>query len=200
MVFASASASPAQDVDSKISDYMSAQAEVNHYSGSILVARHGKVVFERRYGSATRSSGAQDEMDRRYRVGSIAKQFIAAGILQLQEKGKLQLQDSVCKYIAQCPKGWHEIKILNLLVQSDGIPEVSASLKAQEAKSTNTTSGLLAYLAGAATGIQARPEIQIWKFGLRGFGGRNRKLVRRSIFEVFEESHFYSIRNARDGV
>ena len=95
---------------------------MNHFSGSILVAQHGKVVFKQRYGSATRSSNAQDVIDGRYRVGAIAKQFIAAAILQLQEKGKLQLQDSVCKYIATCPDGWQEIKILNLLVQSDGIP------------------------------------------------------------------------------
>jgi CubicO group peptidase (beta-lactamase class C family) len=148
LVFGLASVSTAQDVTSKISDYMNAQVEVNHFSGSILVAQQGKVLVKQRYGSATTgSSNAQTEMDGRYRLGSIAKQFIAAAILQLQEKRKLQLQDSVCKYIAKCRDGWQEIQIFNLLVQSDGIPEVSASLDAQKIKATNTTSGLLANLA-----------------------------------------------------
>jgi CubicO group peptidase (beta-lactamase class C family) len=148
LVFALAFVSTAQDATSKISDYMNAQVEVNHFSGSILVAQHGKVLLQQRYGSATTgSSNAQTEMVGRYRVGSIAKQFIAAAILQLQEKSKLQLQDSVCKYIAKCPNGWQEIKIFNLLVQSDGIPEGKFPLDPQTVKSLNTTSGLLAYLA-----------------------------------------------------
>jgi CubicO group peptidase (beta-lactamase class C family) len=145
-VFVLPYASEAQEGNSKISDYMRAQVEVNHFSGSILVAEHGKILMKQRSGSTAGSSDGPDERDGRYRVGSIAKQFIAAGILQLQEKEKLQLRDSVCEYIAPCPKGWQEIKIFNLLVQSDGIREVSASLDADTIKSTNTTSGLLAYL------------------------------------------------------
>jgi CubicO group peptidase (beta-lactamase class C family) len=147
LVFALAFVSTAQDATSKIPDYMNAQVEVNHFSGSILVTQHGKVVLKQRYGSATTASNAQTEMVGRYRVGSIAKQFIAAAILQLQEKSKLQLQDSVCKYITKCPNGWQEIKIFNLLVQSDGIPEVKFPLDPQTARSLHTTSGLLAYLA-----------------------------------------------------
>ncbi|MGB8540666.1 MAG: serine hydrolase [Candidatus Acidiferrales bacterium] len=158
--------SEAQDVTSKISDYMHAQVEVNHFSGSILVAQHGKILAKQRYGSATGSSNGPDEMGPRYRVGSIAKQFIASGILQLQEKGKLQLQDSVCKYIAPCPTGWQEIKIFNLLVQSDGIPEVSASLAPQKIKSTNTTSGLLAYLANQP--LEFKPG-QRFRYGNSGY-------------------------------
>jgi CubicO group peptidase (beta-lactamase class C family) len=148
LVFALAFVSTAQDATSKISDYMNAQVEVNHFSGSILVTQHGKVVLQQRYGSATTgSSNTQTEMAGRYRVGSIAKQFIAAAILQLQEKSELRLQDSVCKYIAKCPNGWQEIKIFNLLVQSDGIPEVRFPLDPQTVRSLNKTSGLLAYLA-----------------------------------------------------
>jgi len=167
LVFALAHVSAAQDVTSRISDYMNAQVEVNHFSGSILVAQQGKVVFKQRYGSATTgSSNAQIEIDGRYRVGAIAKQFIAAAILQLQEKGKLQLQDSVCKYIARCPDGWQEIKILNLLVQSDGIPEISPRISAETIKSTNSTSGLLAYLADRP--LEFKPG-QKFKYGNSGY-------------------------------
>jgi CubicO group peptidase (beta-lactamase class C family) len=43
-------------------------------------------------------------------------------ILQLQEKGKLNLQDSICQYIAECPQPWQGIKIFNLLTHTSGIP------------------------------------------------------------------------------
>lgn len=146
-VFGSAHSLEAQGFTSKVSDYMHAQVEVNRFSGSILVAQRGKVLMKQRYGSAVSLSNSRVEMDARYRVGSITKQFIAAAILQLQEKRKLQLQDSVCKYISKCPDGWQQIKIFNLLAQSDGISEVNSSPDAETLRSTNTTSGLLAYLA-----------------------------------------------------
>ncbi len=166
LVFGFAYVSEAQDVSSKISDYMHAQVEVNHFSGSILVAQHGKVRVKQRYGSVAGLSNAPNAMDGRNRVGSIAKQFIAAAILQLQEKGKLQLQDSACKYIPQCPNGWQEIKIFNLLVQSDGIPDLNPSLESETIKSTKTTSGLLAHLADRP--LEFKPG-ERFKYGNSGY-------------------------------
>src|ERR1700691_3561922 len=146
-VLVSAHTLGAQDLTSRVADYMNAQVEVNHFRGSILIAQQGKVLVTKRYGPEIGISDGQKTFNSRYPLGSIAKQFIAAAILQLQEKGKLQLQDSVCKYLAKCPNGWEEIKIFNLLVQSDGIPEVRFPLDPQTVRSLNKTSGLLAYLA-----------------------------------------------------
>jgi D-alanyl-D-alanine carboxypeptidase len=158
--------SSAQHLTLKVDSYMNAQVEVNHFSGSILIAQHGKVLVKQRYGPGNRLSKAETEDDSRYRVGSIAKQFIAAGILQLQEKGKLQLQDSVCKYIAKCPDGWEEIKIFNLLVQTDGIPEVDRSIDPIPAKSLITTSKLLGYLADRP--LEFKPG-EKFKYGNSGY-------------------------------
>jgi len=147
-VLLSAHALDAQGFTSKAADYMNAQVEVNHFSGSILIAQHGKVLVTKRYGPAIGMPDGQNTRNSKYRLGSIAKQFIAAAILQLQEKGKLQLQDSVCKYIAKCPNGWEQIKIFNLLVQTDGIPEVDRSIDLKQTSSTTTTPELLAHLDG----------------------------------------------------
>jgi len=145
---------------------MNAQVEVNHFSGSILIAQHGKVLVKQRYGLRDGLSELESAEEGRYRVGSIAKQFIAAGILQLQEKGKLQLQDSVCKYIAKCPDGWAEIKIFNLLIQTDGIPEVDRSIDPTTAKSLITTSRLLDYLADRP--LEFKPG-EKFKYGNSGY-------------------------------
>jgi CubicO group peptidase (beta-lactamase class C family) len=156
----------AQELTPKVQSYMNAQVEVNHFSGSILIAQHGKVLVKQRYGSGNGLSELESAEEGRYRVGSIAKQFIAAGILQLQEKGKLQLQDSVCKYIAKCPDGWAEIKIFNLLVQTDGIPEVDRSTHPTTAKSLITTSRLLDYLADRP--LEFKPG-EKFKYGNSGY-------------------------------
>ena len=166
LILMSADRLHAQELTPKVDSYMNAQVEVNHFSGSILIAQHGKILVKQRYGSGNGLSKLKTDVEGRYRVGSIAKQFIAAGILQLQEKGKLRLQDSVCKYLAKCPDGWEEIKIFNLLVQTDGIPEVDRSIDPIAASSLTTTSRLLSYLADRP--LEFKPG-ERFKYGDSGY-------------------------------
>jgi len=166
LILVSADRLHAQELTPKVDSYMNAQVEVNHFSGSILIAQHGKILVKQRYGSGKGLPKSETEVESRYRVGSIAKQFIAVGILQLQEKGKLRLQDSVCKYLAQCPNGWEEIKIFNLLVQTDGIPEVDRSIDPIAAMSSITTSRLLSYLADRP--LEFKPG-EKFKYGNSGY-------------------------------
>jgi CubicO group peptidase (beta-lactamase class C family) len=114
-------ATKAQNLTSKIEQYMNAQMEVNHFRGAIFVAAQGKVLAKAWFPGGAQPLAAQDT---RYPLGSIGKQFIALAILQLQDKGKLQLQDSACNYVAACPNAWKQIKIRDLLTQSDGIPDI----------------------------------------------------------------------------
>jgi CubicO group peptidase (beta-lactamase class C family) len=44
-------------------------------------------------------------------------------ILMLQEQGRLNLQDHVCQYVADCPAAWREIALYHLLTNSSGIPD-----------------------------------------------------------------------------
>src|ERR1017187_1569005 len=90
-VLVSAYTLDAQDFTFRVAEYMNAQVEVNHFRGSILIAKNGRVLVGERYGPANGLSDEQNTRDSRYRLGSIAKQFIAAAILQLQERGRLQL-------------------------------------------------------------------------------------------------------------
>lgn len=117
----------AQGLTGKVAQYMNAQVGVNHFAGSVLIAQSGKVLATSRYGLADAEGKKQDIPGKRYRLGSIAKQFTAMAILQLKEKGKLQLRDSVCRYIVECPTSWQAITILDLLTQTDGIPEATVS-------------------------------------------------------------------------
>jgi CubicO group peptidase (beta-lactamase class C family) len=59
-------------------------------------------------------------------LGSITKQFSAAAIMLLQERGKLSVQDPICKYIDNCPSVWSEITIHHLLSHTSGIPNFTS--------------------------------------------------------------------------
>lgn len=108
---------------------MHAQMTVDPFTGSILVAKNGKILLNKNYGlreTRETKSGAPNISETRFRVGSIAKQFTDIAILQLQEKGKIHVQDFVCTYIKDCPKDWETITLFELMTNTSGIPEISA--------------------------------------------------------------------------
>lgn len=59
-------------------------------------------------------------------MGSITKQFTAASILLLEERGKLSVNDSVKKYMPDAPAAWDKITIFNLLTHTSGIPSFTS--------------------------------------------------------------------------
>lgn len=56
-------------------------------------------------------------------VGQIAQGFAAVAIMQLYEKGKLDLNDPLSKYFKKLPGEWEEITILQLMQHSTGIAD-----------------------------------------------------------------------------
>ncbi len=111
-----------QQLAAKIDEYMTAAARVNRFSGSILVARNGQPVISKGYGMANLETQTPNAAQTKHRIGSLTKQFTAMGIMMLQERGKLNVNDSVCKYLADCPQAWQPITIRNLLTHTSGIP------------------------------------------------------------------------------
>ena len=62
----------------------------------------------------------------KFRLGSITKQFTAASILLLQERGKLNIQDPVKKYMPDAPAAWDKVTIYHVLTHTSGIPSFTS--------------------------------------------------------------------------
>ena len=90
--------------------------------GSVLLAKNGKVILAKGYGLANIELDVPNTPSTIFRLGSITKQFTAAAILQLQEKGKLKVSDLISKYIPGTPTSWNSITIHQLLTHTSGIP------------------------------------------------------------------------------
>jgi CubicO group peptidase (beta-lactamase class C family) len=116
----------AQDGAAKLDEYLSAATKLGRFSGSVLVARDGKVILSKGYGLASAELEVPNTPQTKFRLGSITKQFTATAIMQLQERGKLSVQDPVCKYLSDCPKAWEEITIHHLLTHTSGIPNYTS--------------------------------------------------------------------------
>ncbi|WP_166641938.1 serine hydrolase [Pedobacter duraquae] len=93
--------------------------------GVVLVSRAGQPLYYKAFGLANLESGAPMTTDHVFRLGSITKQFTAVSILQLVEKGKLSLSDSLSKFIPDYPNGGR-ITIEYLLGHTAGVKNYTA--------------------------------------------------------------------------
>src|SRR5262245_1085546 len=95
--------------------------ERNVPSTTIAVVKDGKLVKVGAYGTADLERGTPARPETVYKIGSVSKQFIAAGIMLLAQDGRLSVDDPVSKYIATAPASWKAITLRHLLTHSSGL-------------------------------------------------------------------------------
>lgn len=123
---AAAPPSPAV-VATKTDELIAAYQKTLKFSGAVLIARDGQVLVSKGYGMANFELGVPNTPQTKFRLGSITKQFTATAILLLQEREKLSVQDSICKYLEPCPATWQPITVHHLLTHTSGIPSYTNS-------------------------------------------------------------------------
>lgn len=133
LAFTRAADCVAQTPAAGLGGYMIKAVETSRFSGVALVARGGRVLFERAYGVANAEDDVPVTTRTRFRIGSLTKQFTAAAVLLLQERGALDVHDSVCDYLPDCPAGWRPIQIHHLLTHTSGLPDFSYMPNEKEA-------------------------------------------------------------------
>lgn len=101
-------------------------AKDKQFMGAVLVARGNDVLLDKGYGFANLEWNIPDSPKTKFRLGSITKQFTAASILLLEERGKLKVDDPVKKYMPDAPAAWDKITIFNLLTHTSGIPSFTS--------------------------------------------------------------------------
>ncbi|HET8890671.1 MAG TPA: serine hydrolase [Candidatus Angelobacter sp.] len=103
------------------------QASVpKQFMGTVLVAQDGKVLLDKGYGFANLEWEVPNTPTTKFRLGSITKQFTAASILLLEERGKLKTEDLVKKYMPDAPAAWDKITIFHVLTHTSGIPSFTS--------------------------------------------------------------------------
>lgn len=95
------------------------------FNGNILVAKNDNIIYQREFGFARGDFKTKLESTDRFNIGSIYKEIPAISILQLMEKGKINLSDPLNKYLNDLPDWSNQITILNLLQYTSGLPKVN---------------------------------------------------------------------------
>jgi len=108
------------DLEKKLDEKISSTLKLaGAPSVSVAVVKDGKLVYAKAFGTADLAAGRPANLQTRYAVGSISKQFTAAALLMLEEQGKLSLDDRVSKYFPDLTRAG-EVTIRQLLSHTSG--------------------------------------------------------------------------------
>ena len=129
----------AQDSVARMDEVVRSYVDAKQFMGSVLVARDGKVILSKGYGSANLEWEVPNSPSAKFRLGSITKQFTAACILLLEERGKLKVEDPVKKYMPDAPAAWDKVTIFHLLTHTSGIPSFTGFPDYHSTEATPTT-------------------------------------------------------------
>jgi len=90
------------------------------FNGCALVAQNGKVIYKKAFGWADFKTKEPLKTASAFQLASVSKQFTAVAIMMLKEKGKLNYDDDVQKFIPEFP--YQNISIRMLLAHRSGLP------------------------------------------------------------------------------
>ena len=116
------SAAPVEADIARMEEVIQSFVAERQFMGAVLVARGSDILLDKGYGFANLEWNVPASPKTKFRLGSITKQFTAAAILLLEERGKLNVNDPVKKYMSDAPATWDKITIFNLLTHTSGIP------------------------------------------------------------------------------
>ncbi len=105
-------------------DYCKALVENQQFSGNVLVIENNKIVYENAAGYADYTTKTPNTPNIRFPIASITKLLTATAILQLKERGKLNLTDAVNRFLPEFP--YPQITIKHLLSHTSGLPPYNA--------------------------------------------------------------------------
>ncbi|MDW3652819.1 MAG: serine hydrolase [Bacteroidia bacterium] len=119
--------SKAEQIENLIGLY----SDYGGFNGSVLVAHEGKILYKGGYGKANMEWDIPNELDTKFQIASVSKQFTAMLVMQLVSEGKLDLHEPISTYLPDYPteKG-DQINIHQLLTHSSGVPNAQGKDKA----------------------------------------------------------------------
>ena len=146
---------PADSITARAERYLSVRTEMGGFSGAVLIARAGHIVYRQGYGYADLARRVPFTPETAHEVASISKMFTAMAALKLRDQGRLHLEDTIDRYLTDCPDAWKTITVQQLMRHTSGISDYEEQLEV----------GSPAYMAfmeqpGATDTIVARARTQ----------------------------------------
>ena len=116
--------------EQRLEGYLRKRAEMRGGLSGSLAVLSPSLSYMRSFGLSDEAKKIVNTPETAFLLASISKQYMAAAVLRLQEKGKLKITDRVSEHFPEYPsqnlKGSNgaEVTLVHLLRNTSGIPEV----------------------------------------------------------------------------
>jgi CubicO group peptidase (beta-lactamase class C family) len=121
------------DLESSIDEIVNAREGYGLFSGSILVAQNGEIVYSRSVGDANKEYHIPNSGQTRYNISSISKCFLATLTMQLIQSGQIELTDPITRFFPDCSiSNASGIQIQHLLNHSSGLGDYRGTPEYEE--------------------------------------------------------------------
>lgn len=159
----------------------------------IAVYKDGKPLVVKGYGMANLEQRVSVENDSIFRIGSITKQFSAVALLELQEEGRLSLNDRLSAYYPDFPRA-ADITLLQMLQHTSGLYNYTElpEFLTTDARRQRTTDEMVSFLAQMPRTQDFEPGTG-WHYSNTGYfllGGVIEKVEGKPIGTVFRDRFF----------
>jgi CubicO group peptidase (beta-lactamase class C family) len=114
-------AAPAQVSQPSVDQIFAAYNRAGSPGCALGVIQGGNFIFRKSYGGGSLELGVSISPESVFYMGSVSKQFTAASIVLLSERGLLSLDDDVRKYIPELPNYGHTITLREMLQHTTGL-------------------------------------------------------------------------------
>ena len=121
--FSVGSTAASSDLQHRLDSMMNLFHGHNNFSGTVLVAQNGEVLFSRGYGHASIEHDVPNGQTTKFRIASITKQFTSMLVMQMVAEGHMKLEDPIRLHIPDYPAPQGDIvTIHHLLSHTSGFP------------------------------------------------------------------------------
>lgn len=114
---------PVKQLTAEVDTKLTQLTADDKFSGTVLIAKDGKVLWQKAYGNADREAKVVNTLETRFRLGSMNKMFTSVAIAQLVQQGKLKYTDTLAQVLPDYPNQEvaKKITIDNLLTHTSGL-------------------------------------------------------------------------------
>lgn len=105
----------------RLDTFLQAAQQHEQFQGSVLVATGDRIEYERQVGYADIAAKRLIDAETMFELASVSKQFTAAGVLILAERGQLSLTDSLRHFFPDL--SYTGVTLHHLLTHTSGVPD-----------------------------------------------------------------------------
>lgn len=109
----------------KIDDFIKTKMTERNIPGlQLAIVKKEQIILSKSYGIANIEDDIKVDDSTTFAINSMTKAFTGVAIMQLQEQGKLDIEDPIQDYLDNLPESWRNITIKQCLTHTSGLPNM----------------------------------------------------------------------------